>query len=412
MEPIDADATPIRVVIADDEPVVVEYLKLALTYEAGEFAVVGTASDAGGAVEAVRRHQPDVLLLDLHMPGGGVEVAQLASSLSPATKVLVFTGDAHGEALLALLPSGISGYLTKPATSVEVIDAVRSVATGRMRFVPGIAARAITELTKRLYAEQIDEVRAERARQRIERTIRARRFAIVAQPVFDLRSGEPAGMETLTRFDGVPDRPPDVWFAEAEVVNRRIDLELATARAAIELLEHVAEHLWLSINLSPATLLSGPIAVLFEGVDLTRVVIELSEHAAVDDYGFLNAALDRWRNRGVRVAVDDAGSGYASFAHVLKAQPDFIKLDGSLTTEIDTDAGQQALSAAVSQFARRVGAVIIAEGIETEAQLEALRLAGVGFGQGYLLGHPAPLERQPARYRRTGVVPSSSGHAE
>lgn len=412
MEPIDADATPIRVVIADDEPVVVEYLRLALTYDAGEVEVVATASNAGGAVEAVRRHQPDVLLLDLHMPGGGIEVAQLASSLSPATKVLVFTGDAHGEALLALLPSGISGYLTKPDTSVEVIDAVRSVATGRMRFVPGIAAKAINELTKRLYAERIDEVRTERTRQRIERTIRARRFTIVTQPVFDLRSGEPVGMETLTRFDGVPDRPPDVWFAEAEVVNRRIDLEVATARAAMDLLEHVAEHLWLSINLSPATLLSGPIGPLFDGVDLTRVVIELTEHAAVDDYGFLNAALDRWRNRGMRVAIDDAGSGYASFAHVLKASPDFIKLDGDLTTDIDTDPRKQALSTAVSQFADRVGASLIAEGIETQAQLDALRRAGAGFGQGYLFGHPVALERQPARYLRTGVVPSSSGHAE
>jgi EAL domain-containing protein (putative c-di-GMP-specific phosphodiesterase class I)/ActR/RegA family two-component response regulator len=400
MDPHDAAPTPIRVVIADDEPVVAEYLQLVLGFEGADFDVLATAADAGSAVEAVRRHEPDVLLLDLAMPGGGVQAAQLVGSVSPSTRVLVFTADADGDDLLALVRSGISGYLTKTATSAEVVDAVRLVAAGGTDFVPGIAARAVGELATRLHDERNGAARAERARQRVERVIRSQGFTIVCQPVVGLSSRRPVGVETLTRFAGTPHRPPDAWFAEAEAVNRRIDLEVATARAALALVDEIADGLWLSVNLSPATLLSGAVGPLLDAVDLSRVVVELTEHAAVDDYGFLNAALDRWRNRGLRVAVDDAGSGYASFAHVLKAQPEFIKLDETLTSDIDTDARKQALGRAVCQFAGSIGVELIAEGVETTAQLDALRAAGATLGQGYLLGRPTRLDHLGGRYRR------------
>ncbi len=385
---------PIRVVIADDEPAIAEYLSLALSFEQGDFEVVGVAHDAGSAVDLVGSVEPDVLVLDLHMPGGGARAAQLVSSLSPATRVLVFTADTEGAELLALLRSGISGYLTKTATSAELAAAVRSVAEGGTSFVADIAAQAMGELTTRLHAERGDELRAERVRQRIEQAIRGRAFTIVFQPVVDLVTGGICGSEALTRFAGPPQRSPDEWFAEAETVNRRIDLELATARAALDMRQELSGDQWLSINLSPSTVLSGEIDRLLADVDLSRVVIELTEHAAVDDYGFLNVALDRWRNQGLRVAVDDAGGGYASFAHVVHARPDFIKLDSSLTADIDIDTRKQALAEAISRFATQVGIELIAEGIEREPQLELLRRFGARYGQGYYLGHPAPLGGQ------------------
>ena len=388
---------PTRVVIADDEPAVAEYLRLILTLEDSEFEVVAIVHDAGSAVGAVTQHEPDVLLLDLRMPGGGgLEAAQLVSALNPTTRVLVFTADADGADLLALLRSGISGYLTKSATSQEVVQAVRAVAAGRPQFVADIAAQAIGELRTRLHAERSDELRLEQARNRIERAIRTSAFRIVCQPVVDLEVGLPCGVEALSRFLGPADRTPDTWFADADLVDRRIDLELATARAALEALDSLASPLWLSINLSPTTVLSGELDRLLGGADLDRVVIELTEHAEVEDYGFLNVVLDRWRDRGIRVAVDDAGSGYASFAHVVKTRPDFIKLDRSLTLDIESDTRKQALAEAVSSFARRIGIDLIAEGIETEAQLELLREVGARFGQGFHLGRPVPLEDQPA----------------
>jgi len=386
---------PIRIVIADDEPAVADYLRLALSLEDGDFDVVAVTTDAGSAVDAVSRLEPDVLLLDLRMPGGGLSAAQLVGSLAPDTRVLVFTADDEGSELLALLRSGVSGYLTKSATSEEVVAAVRAVAAGGRSFEPAMAAKAVGELTTRLHAERGESLRTEQAQRRIERAIRSQAFTVVCQPVVDLLASRTCGVEALARFAGPPERPPDQWFGEAEEVDRRIDLEVATARMALALIGRLADHLWLSINLSPTAVLSGEVDRLFAGVDLSRVVVELTEHAEIEDYGFLNLTLDRWRQRGLRVAVDDAGGGYASFAHVVNARPDFIKLDRSLITGIDEDPRKLALVEAIGRFATDVGVHLIAEGIETEPQLEVLRHLGARFGQGYHLGRPAPIDEQP-----------------
>lgn len=381
----------IRVVIADDEPAIVDYLRLALSVEDDDLEVVGAAVDAGSAVDAVVELRPDVLLLDLRMPGGGSNVAQLVASLSPETRVLVFTADDAGGELLTLLRAGVAGYLSKSATSEEVVAAVRAVAAGGQRFEPAIASKAMGELTTRLHAERNVELRADQARGRIERAIRLGAFSIVAQPIVELGSGSVCGFEALARFTGPPDRPPDQWFAEAEQVGRLIDLEVATAKAALGLLEVLDGDRWLSINASPTAVLSGEVDRLFADVDLSRVVLELTEYAEIEDYGFLNLTLDRWRSRGLRVAVDDAGGGYASFAHVVNAKPDFIKLDRSLVAGVDTDPRRLALVAAIARFATEVGVELVAEGIESASQLDLVAEVGARYGQGYHLGRPAAL---------------------
>ena len=398
------DRRPIRVVIADDEPMIVRYVSVVLSLEEDDFEVVGVATDAGHAVDLVNELEPDVLVLDLRMPGSGLQAAQLLSAAQPTTRVLVYTADADGSELLSLLRAGISGYLTKSATPDEIVAAVRAVAEGQQTFVPDIAAKAVGELTTRLHAERSAEVRGQRVRQRIERAIGGRAFHIVCQPVIDLATGAPCGVEALTRFTGPPDRPPDEWFAEADTVNKRIDLELATAAAALKVLGSLAEPLWLAINLSPATVLSGVIGRLFAGIDLTRIVIELTEHASVEDYGFLNATLDTWRERGLRVAVDDAGAGYASLAHIVKTRPDLIKLDHTLTAGIDTEVELQALARAMSGYASTMSIELVAEGIETKSQLDMLYDLGARYGQGYYLGRPAPFDEQPALH---GGAPAS-----
>jgi EAL domain-containing protein (putative c-di-GMP-specific phosphodiesterase class I) len=122
-----------------------------------------------------------------------------------------------------------------------------------------------------------------------------------------------------------------------------------------------------------------------------RIVLEVTEHAAVRDYGRLNAAVGTLRSRGVRLAVDDAGSGFASLQHILRLAPDFIKLDMELTRDVDNDLARRALAAALISFAAEIGATIIAEGIETEAELSTLRDLGVAYGQGFFLARPAEL---------------------
>lgn len=123
-----------------------------------------------------------------------------------------------------------------------------------------------------------------------------------------------------------------------------------------------------------------------------RIVIEITEHSDVENYEQLLRALLPLRQRGFRLAVDDAGAGYSSLRHILNLQPDFIKLDMGLIRNIDVDPARRALASALIGFARETGSVIIAEGVETASEFETLQLIGVEQVQGYFLGRPMPLE--------------------
>jgi EAL domain-containing protein (putative c-di-GMP-specific phosphodiesterase class I) len=125
-------------------------------------------------------------------------------------------------------------------------------------------------------------------------------------------------------------------------------------------------------------------------IDPSRLVIELTEHAPVEDYESLIAALAPIRRSGVRIAIDDAGAGYASLQHVLKLEPDIIKFDVSLTRGIDNDQRRVALVGALVEYCRRTGTSVVAEGVETQAEEAALRTLGVDKAQGYFFGRPLP----------------------
>jgi EAL domain-containing protein (putative c-di-GMP-specific phosphodiesterase class I) len=126
-------------------------------------------------------------------------------------------------------------------------------------------------------------------------------------------------------------------------------------------------------------------------VDADRIVVEVTEHTPVENYDVLNDALDRLRGLGVRLAIDDAGAGFASLRHILRLAPEFVKLDRTLIDGIEHDRSHQALAAGLITFANKIDATIVAEGIERAEQLHALRELGVTWGQGFLLARPAPL---------------------
>jgi EAL domain-containing protein (putative c-di-GMP-specific phosphodiesterase class I) len=118
----------------------------------------------------------------------------------------------------------------------------------------------------------------------------------------------------------------------------------------------------------------------------------VTEHAAVTDQARFDAELFKLRMMGVRLAVDDAGAGYSGLQHIVRLQPDIIKLDMSLTRHVDRDPIRRSLAAALVAFGRETGAAIVAEGIETQAEAETMRQIGIRFGQGYLFARPMPLE--------------------
>jgi EAL domain-containing protein (putative c-di-GMP-specific phosphodiesterase class I) len=198
----------------------------------------------------------------------------------------------------------------------------------------------------------------------------------------------PIGVEALARFATLPPRPPDVVFAEAAAIGQGIEPEIAALTAALPTLERLPRDLFLSINVSPQTILGPELGTALIGTALDRVVLEITEHAAVDEYARLATALAPLREAGVRVAIDDAGAGHASFRHVVDISPDIIKLDLGITRHIDRDRSRRALAAALIGFARETGALIIAEGVERAAEFEVLRDLGIDAVQGYYVARP------------------------
>ncbi len=220
-------------------------------------------------------------------------------------------------------------------------------------------------------------------------------LGVVFQPVIDLRRGAIAGAEALARFAMEPARTPDVWFNEAWDVGLGVDLEIVAIRGALAALDRLPSGTHMAINASPQTLISAALESALEGVPGHRVIIELTEHAQVDDYALVKATIERLRHRGIRLAIDDAGAGFSSLQHILHLRPDLIKLDRSLTQGIDGDPVRYALAAALVTFARSLDAEICAEGIERESELAALQHLGIAYGQGYFLGRPLPLPLAP-----------------
>lgn len=225
-------------------------------------------------------------------------------------------------------------------------------------------------------------------RERIRDVLGGAGLSVVLQPIVELSGGRVVAAEALSRFAVEPHRSPDVWFAEAAAVGLGVELELAAIRAALARLGALPAHARLSVNVSPAALLAPGLAEAIAAVPGTRLALELTEHAPVADYAALEAALTGLRTSGVQLVIDDAGAGYATLKHVLDLRPDVIKLDLTLTRDIDTDPVRRALAGALVAFGREIGAIIVAEGIETRAELESLRTLGVTHGQGYYVARP------------------------
>lgn len=261
-------------------------------------------------------------------------------------------------------------------------------------------------------AFQIDhelEIAASRAQKsaRIVAALAQGQPAMVFQPVVSLSRMRVVGLECLARFGMSPARTPDRWFAEAAEMGYGPALELQAIRNALDDLQRfgVPDDVTVWLNTSASTLMHTDLAEHFQGFPADRIVLELTEHDHVSDYAALNAVLRPLRARGVCVAIDDAGAGYSSMSHILNIAPDHIKLDLSLTRNIDTDRKRLALAAALIEFGRQTECSIVAEGVESVAELDALRRLGVEMAQGYFLSRPLDLKAVPgtiAAFARRG----------
>jgi EAL domain-containing protein (putative c-di-GMP-specific phosphodiesterase class I)/CheY-like chemotaxis protein len=382
---------PIRVIVGEDDASVRQAVVEAIEREPG-MTVVGTAADAEEAIEVAVRERPDVAVLDVKMPaGGGPRATREIGRVSPATRVVALSAHDDRVSVAEMLRAGALSYVVKGAPIGELLEAIERASRGLASLSGTAAASVARDLDERMARrERRDEERGRRIEE-VRLALQPGGIVPVFQPIMEIGTRRIVGYEALARFRVEPQRPPDQWFAAAAEIGLGVDLEFAAIAAAVARFDDLPPEAYLSLNLSPAACLSGRLDTALLGVPAHRLVLEVTEHAPVPDYDVLRASLRTFLAGGGRLAIDDAGAGFASLRHILRLEPDVIKLDISLTRDIDTDRARRALAAALVSFAREMGIGIVAEGIETTSELEALRTLGVRSGQGYLLGRPGPL---------------------
>jgi EAL domain-containing protein (putative c-di-GMP-specific phosphodiesterase class I) len=363
---------PVRVLVADDQQLPAAATAAAL--DAGdEFELIGVAVSAAQAAEFAAATQPDVALVHSDVAGGGDEAVRAILAESPDTYVLAHSDPADHAAVIVMLRAGAGGYVVRDAPAPQLTSALRSAAAGDA-----------------IFNDVVGGGRAAK-RARIRRVMERGELDIVFQPIVELDTREVVGYEALSRFAAAPERGPAAWFAEAHDVGLGPDLELHAIRIACARADAIPEGMFLAVNVSPVTAERPDLLALLAACDVDHVVLEVTEHARVEDYPRFRVAISRVRELGAQLAVDDAGAGFASLRHILELDAELIKLDGSLTQSLEADPRRRSLASALIEFGRESGASVLAEQIESELQLIELRRLGVHYGQGYHLGRPAPL---------------------
>lgn len=309
----------------------------------------------------------------------------------------------------AVVTAAIATVLVGPLTPLNT-------ATGEAQHLSGIVFRGVMFLLIGLAAALVLDLRARFTEQQISGEVREamtavstapqvdaelvplvagvladRSFHPVFQPVYSLKDGRILAVEALTRFEAIPYRTPDLWFAAAQAAGHGVNLELAAIDEALRACADLPEHVALSLNASPATLSDPHLLDLVTAHPERQVIVEITEHAVVSDYHLLQATVGALRAQGIRIAVDDAGAGFSSLRHIVQLAPETIKVDISLTQGVATSPLRRALAGALVEFAQHTGAELVIEGVEESSDLTTWIGLGADAAQGYLVGRPGLL---------------------
>ena len=257
--------------------------------------------------------------------------------------------------------------------------------------VSGPAEESLDSVAEDSVSPSSDDERLAEARRRVESLPADGSIRVVFQPIVDLATTKVIGYEALARFPGDSSVSPRTWFAEAAEVGLLLEIEMTAIRAALAHLERLPKDAFISVNVSPETAGSEELREVLASVDPSRVVLEITENAAAGDYEEVSEAVGALRAIGVRIALDDTGSGAVSFNSLFDVHADIIKIDIDVTHGIASDPMKEAMASALKALADRLGAMSLAEGIETEEELNLLRGVGVQAGQGYFFGRPEPV---------------------
>ncbi len=246
------------------------------------------------------------------------------------------------------------------------------------------------------------EVNSRRRRNALTKLVLAEDVSMVYQPIVDMGTDEIFGYEALVRpHGGCGMASPDDLFDTGKETGLIFDLDSLCRRRGLAGAGEIPRGAKLFLNCLPTAIhdpsfrgeeLCSQLAEI--GLGPEDLVLEISERESIENFTIYREARDYYASLGVQVALDDTGAGYASLRAVMELSPNFIKLDHYLLRSIDTDPPRQELLRALDAVAKKIGAKIVAEGIETEEELQAVKDLGIAYGQGYRLGRPGPLPKK------------------
>jgi len=392
--PATAPPKSFTVLVADDAQGTREAL-VELFGETPDINCVAAVADARAAVSACAMWHPDVALVDVRMPeGGGLEAVLGIRDVSPSTRVLAYSASSDRASVVQMLRSGAHGYVVKGTPASDLLDALRRCAVGWTALSEGLSEHLIAEVSEQGRAERMSSAAAQVRYERILGLLEPGVTTPTFQPILSLRTSNTAGYEALADFSTNPLANTEEVFREAHNVGLGVELELHCARLAVaNFLPLLARTMgtYLAVNASPGLLYRPALLEVLSALPADRVVVEITEQRQFESYEHLREIVSLVHAGGMRVAVDDTGSGFAGLQRLVDVKPEIVKLDRGLISEIDTDAPRRAMVAALRHFADDMGISVVAEGVERQEQLDVLCDIGVDCGQGYLLGRPGPL---------------------
>jgi DNA-binding NarL/FixJ family response regulator len=380
------ETSPIRVLVADDEETVVDVLR-ALIGSDPSLRFVGAAHNAEDAIELTVRERPDVVLLDVRMPGGGgLRATREITKRCAPTKVVALSAHEDSDTVIGMISAGASAYVPKGDSTDKILRTIHRTIDANYQL-----AEQPPQLTL------ISPMLPRRTQQSTAVAKAILEGAITAEfePIADLATGRIVGLDARPRVATLPHRSYDTWLADAEAADLLLDVEMAAFRASVSALPMIPDDLFLEFEVTQSTATEGRFRRAIRRPIASRIVLGFSplatSHAPALEAADPGGVLATLRGRGVRIASRDAGPGVASLRHLSLLSPEIARLDETLVRTLGQSFSSHSIVAAVSACASDVGARLIAPGVTSQEQLDELRNLGVELVQGPLVGDPIPL---------------------
>ncbi len=369
-----------RVLLVDDEPSILDLFRHLLT-DAGY--AVECASNGREAEQCLERRSFDVIVSDISMPEmGGVELLRAVRSRDLDVPVVLVTGLPEVASAIEAVEHGAMRYLVKPVRREDHLEVVDY--GYRLHALTKVKREALVHFGKNS-ANPADKAGLDAA---FNRAMDATWMAF--QPIVRLSRREVYAYEALVRSTepALPD--PKSLFRAAEALGRVVPLGRKIRGLIADVLPDLDAAVPVFVNLHPVELNDD---ALFEddasiSAHAGRIVLEISEQKPLSEVVGLQKRVARLREMGFGIAVDDLGAGYAGLGSFVHLSPDVAKLDHAMVRNIDADPTKQKLAASMLRLCADIGVSIIAEGVETRAELETLEQLGMDFVQGNFFAHP------------------------